>query len=60
MLPIYSLMPSELQAKIFDKTKEGHRKCIVATNIAETSLTGLSRAPCCAIPATIRRIRARV
>eukprot|EP00667_Euglena_gracilis_P002128 EG_transcript_2127 len=39
ILPIYSLMPSELQAKIFERTKEGHRKCIVATNIAETSLT---------------------
>lgn len=39
ILPIYSLMPSELQARIFERTKEGHRKCIVATNIAETSLT---------------------
>lgn len=28
-----------LQAKIFDKAPEGTRKCIVSTNIAETSLT---------------------
>lgn len=28
-----------LQAKIFDPAPEGTRKCIVSTNIAETSLT---------------------
>mmetsp|Transcript_13683 Transcript_13683/g.20734 ORF Transcript_13683/g.20734 Transcript_13683/m.20734 type:complete len:1116 (-) Transcript_13683:7-3354(-) len=39
VLPIYSMLPSELQAKIFDKPMVGTRKCIVATNIAETSLT---------------------
>jgi pre-mRNA-splicing factor ATP-dependent RNA helicase DHX38/PRP16 len=39
MLPIYSQLPSDLQAKIFDKASDGSRKCIVATNIAETSLT---------------------
>lgn len=27
------------QAKIFDKAPDGVRKCIVSTNIAETSLT---------------------
>jgi hypothetical protein len=27
------------QAKIFDKAPDGTRKCIVSTNIAETSLT---------------------
>ena len=37
ILPIYSTLPSDIQAKIFDKSPE--RKCIVATNIAETSLT---------------------
>jgi pre-mRNA-splicing factor ATP-dependent RNA helicase DHX38/PRP16 len=36
-------MPADLQAKIFDATEDGRRKCIVATNIAETSLTGSSR-----------------
>ncbi|KAL6760535.1 P-loop containing nucleoside triphosphate hydrolase protein [Haematococcus lacustris] len=39
VLPIYSTLPSDLQAKIFDKAPDGARKCIVATNIAETSLT---------------------
>ena len=37
ILPIYSQLPSDYQARIFQKTE--HRKCIVATNIAETSLT---------------------
>lgn len=40
ILPIYSQLPSDLQAKIFQKAEGGLRKCVVATNIAETSLTG--------------------
>uniref|UniRef100_A0A2P2HW90 RNA helicase n=1 Tax=Hirondellea gigas TaxID=1518452 RepID=A0A2P2HW90_9CRUS len=39
VLPIYSQLPSDLQAKIFQKSADGLRKCVVATNIAETSLT---------------------
>nr|SZF06470.1 pre-mRNA-splicing factor ATP-dependent RNA helicase PRP16-like [Psoroptes ovis] len=39
ILPIYSQLPSDLQAKIFRKADKGIRKVIVATNIAETSLT---------------------
>ncbi|CDW53890.1 pre mRNA splicing factor ATP dependent RNA [Trichuris trichiura] len=39
VLPIYSQLPSDLQAKIFQRAPDGMRKCIVATNIAETSLT---------------------
>jgi len=39
ILPIYSQMPADLQAKIFEKAAPGVRKVIVATNIAETSLT---------------------
>ena len=39
ILPIYSQMPADLQARIFDRAAPGVRKCIVATNIAETSLT---------------------
>jgi pre-mRNA-splicing factor ATP-dependent RNA helicase DHX38/PRP16 len=39
VLPIYSQMPADLQAKIFLPTPDGRRKVIVATNIAETSLT---------------------
>lgn len=37
--PIYANLPSELQAKIFEPTPDGARKVILATNIAETSLT---------------------
>lgn len=37
--PIYSNLPTELQAKIFEPTPEGARKVVLATNIAETSLT---------------------
>lgn len=39
ILPIYSQMPAEQQAKIFEKAPPGVRKVVVATNIAETSLT---------------------
>ena len=39
ILPIYSQLPSDLQAKIFDAAPDGARKVIVSTNIAETSLT---------------------
>ena len=35
ILPIYSQLPSDLQAKIFQKSSDGSRKVIVATNIAE-------------------------
>ncbi|KAL7949360.1 P-loop containing nucleoside triphosphate hydrolase protein [Trichoderma barbatum] len=37
--PIYANLPSELQAKIFEPTPNGARKVVLATNIAETSLT---------------------
>ncbi|KAI5288099.1 hypothetical protein KEM54_005471 [Ascosphaera aggregata] len=37
--PIYANLPSELQAKIFEPTPPGARKIVLATNIAETSLT---------------------
>lgn len=37
VFPIYSQLPSELQAKVFKRYK--YRKVIIATNIAETSLT---------------------
>jgi pre-mRNA-splicing factor ATP-dependent RNA helicase DHX38/PRP16 len=39
LLPMYSQLPADLQAKIFDSTTDGTRKCIISTNIAETSLT---------------------
>ncbi|EIE19374.1 P-loop containing nucleoside triphosphate hydrolase protein [Coccomyxa subellipsoidea C-169] len=37
--PIYANLPSDLQAKIFETTPVGARKVVLATNIAETSLT---------------------
>ena len=37
--PIYANLPSELQAKIFEPTPPNARKVVLATNIAETSLT---------------------
>jgi pre-mRNA-splicing factor ATP-dependent RNA helicase DHX38/PRP16 len=37
ILPIYSQLPADLQARIFEPSS--YRKVIVATNIAETSLT---------------------
>lgn len=37
--PIYSSLPSELQAQIFEPTPPGARKVVLATNIAETSIT---------------------
>lgn len=37
--PIYANLPSEQQAKIFEKRPKGARKVVLATNIAETSLT---------------------
>ncbi|KAM7535766.1 hypothetical protein Aperf_G00000095043 [Anoplocephala perfoliata] len=39
VLPIYSTLPSDMQARIFAPTPTGARKVVLATNIAETSLT---------------------
>ncbi|KAJ3537360.1 hypothetical protein NM208_g6345 [Fusarium decemcellulare] len=39
VLPIYSALPSEMQSRIFEPTPSGSRKVILATNIAETSIT---------------------
>ncbi|CAE8625044.1 unnamed protein product [Polarella glacialis] len=39
VLPIYATLPTDLQAKIFEPTPEGARKIVLATNIAETSIT---------------------
>lgn len=36
---MYSALPWEQQALIFEKAKPGFRKVVIATNIAETSLT---------------------
>jgi ATP-dependent RNA helicase DHX8/PRP22 len=39
ILPVYSALPSEMQSKIFDPAPPGSRKVVIATNIAETSIT---------------------
>ncbi|AET39119.1 DEAH-box RNA helicase PRP16 Ecym_4037 [Eremothecium cymbalariae DBVPG len=39
VLPIYSSLPADIQGKVFKKAKSNKRKIVVATNIAETSLT---------------------
>ena len=38
-MPLYAAQQVAAQQKIFIPTKEGMRKIILATNIAETSLT---------------------
>ncbi|XP_073765102.1 probable ATP-dependent RNA helicase DHX37 isoform X3 [Danio rerio] len=39
VLPLYSLLAPEQQAKVFRPPPAGSRLCVVATNVAETSLT---------------------
>eukprot|EP00744_Colponema_vietnamica_P005264 GILI01007729.1.p1 GENE.GILI01007729.1~~GILI01007729.1.p1 ORF type:complete len:610 (+),score=186.44 GILI01007729.1:113-1831(+) len=39
VLPLYSSLPPQQQRKVFRPVPEGTRKIVVATNIAETSLT---------------------
>jgi ATP-dependent RNA helicase DHX8/PRP22 len=39
VLPVYGALPSEMQSKIFDPAPPLTRKCVIATNIAEASLT---------------------
>jgi len=36
---VYSALPSDQQSEIFEPPPKGTRKCIIATNIAEASLT---------------------
>ena len=38
-VPVYAAIPSEMQSLIFNPAPEGKRKVVLATNIAETSLT---------------------
>jgi ATP-dependent RNA helicase DHX8/PRP22 len=39
ILPVYAALPSEMQSRIFDPAPPGARKVVIATNIAETSIT---------------------
>lgn len=43
VLPLYAALPPEMQARVFAPPPPGVRRCIVATNIAETSVTGARR-----------------
>ncbi|KAJ1329124.1 ATP-dependent RNA helicase DHX37/DHR1 [Microdochium nivale] len=39
ILPLYSLLPTREQMRVFEEPPEGTRQIILATNVAETSLT---------------------
>lgn len=39
VLPMYSALPPEMQQRVFDPAPKGTRKVVIATNIAETSIT---------------------
>lgn len=39
IVPLYSLLPNEKQLKVFEPPPSGSRLVVVATNVAETSLT---------------------
>jgi ATP-dependent RNA helicase DHX8/PRP22 len=39
ILPVYSALPAEMQSRIFEPAPSNSRKIVIATNIAETSIT---------------------
>lgn len=39
VLPLYAMLPAAAQLRVFEKVREGERLVVVATNVAETSLT---------------------
>ncbi|KZZ99651.1 ATP-dependent RNA helicase DHX8 [Moelleriella libera RCEF 2490] len=39
VLPVYAQLPPEMQSRIFEPAPPGSRKVVIATNIAETSIT---------------------
>lgn len=39
ILPVYAALPSEMQTRVFEPAPPGSRKVVIATNIAEASLT---------------------
>lgn len=48
VLPLYAALPAAQQARVFKPPPEGHCLIVVATNVAETSLTipGAPGSPC--------------
>ena len=38
-LPLYSMLPKDKQDLVFKDPPQGSRLCVIATNVAETSLT---------------------
>jgi ATP-dependent RNA helicase DHX37/DHR1 len=39
ILPLYSLLPTDKQMKVFAEPPAGTRLVVIATNVAETSIT---------------------
>ncbi|KAL1557641.1 RNA helicase [Salvia divinorum] len=39
VLPLYAMLPASSQLRIFEEARDGERLVVVATNVAETSLT---------------------
>lgn len=39
VLPLYAMLPASAQLRVFEQVPEGERLVVVATNVAETSLT---------------------
>ncbi|WOG94720.1 hypothetical protein DCAR_0314017 [Daucus carota subsp. sativus] len=39
VLPLYAMLPASAQLRVFNEVKDGERLVVVATNVAETSLT---------------------
>lgn len=39
VIPLYSMLPGSAQLRVFEKIREGERLVVVATNVAETSIT---------------------
>ncbi|KAJ6802266.1 ATP-dependent RNA helicase DEAH13-like [Iris pallida] len=39
VLPLYAMLPASAQLRVFEEVPEGERLVVVATNVAETSLT---------------------
>ncbi|KAK4339379.1 hypothetical protein RND71_040841 [Anisodus tanguticus] len=39
VLPLYAMLPASAQLRVFEGVREGERLVVVATNVAETSLT---------------------